>query len=242
MFFEGAKWIGFRRESPPRLTLNFDACTRPECLLRGEVQLRHLFGWDVRECYRAVAVSLVPSCGVLLKSRSASLKLAGCLLARGLGRLMAKKPIAKTPVKKVAKKAPAMPAPKARPARPAVSVAKTAVAKKSPAVVVPARPKPIPAEAVSSTGVSPEVQLSQLDEQLVGLLNKRASLYLEKMKGVQTPSKIMISDQDQQQVWSMIDRVNQGPLTSAEIKTIFRPLMSAGRQRIKRHRSRAAAR
>ena len=53
------------------------------------------------------------------------------------------------------------------------------------------------------------------------------------MKGVQTPSKIMFSDQDQQQVWSMIDRVNQGPLTSAEIKTIFRPLMSAGRQRIK---------
>ena len=175
--------------------------------MKGEVQLRHLFGWDVRECYRAVAVSLVPACGVLLKSRSASLKLAGCLLARGLGRLMAKKPIAKTPVKKVAKKAPA--------------------------ATVPARPKSVPAQVVPPTAVSPEIQLSQLDEQLVGLLNKRASLYLEKMKGVQTPSKIMFSDQDQQQVWSMIDRVNQGPLTSAEIKTIFRPLMSSGRQRIK---------
>ena len=75
--------------------------------------------------------------------------------------------------------------------------------------------------------------MSQVDEQLVALLNRRASLYLEKMKGVQTPSKIMFSDQDQQQVWALIDRLNQGPLTSAELKTIFRPLMSAGRQQIK---------
>ncbi len=53
------------------------------------------------------------------------------------------------------------------------------------------------------------------------------------MKGVQSPSKIVFSDQDQQQVWGLIDRTNQGPLTSAELKTIFRPLLSAGRQRIK---------
>lgn len=133
-------------------------------------------------------------------------------------------------------------------ARPNIPTPRKAVSKKTPAPTVSHRPKPAAkpptkpvskpaaepvAPAVPVAPVPPEVELSHLDQQLVTLLNKRATLYLEKMKGVQTPSKIVFSDQDQQQVWEMIDRTNHGPLTSAEIKTIFRPLLSAGRQRIK---------
>ncbi len=92
---------------------------------------------------------------------------------------------------------------------------------------LPARPSPAEAQ------LPPEIEMSRLDEQLVGILNRRVSLFLEKMKGVQQPSRTMFNDLDQQLVWSMIDRVNQGPLTSAELKTIFRPMLSAGRQRIK---------
>ncbi len=146
---------------------------------------------------------------------------------------MAKKTISKTPVKKVAKKANSKPAPKARPARPSLPAAAKAVSKKTPTATSPARPKKVEKLTATPATVSPDVALSQLDEQIIALLNQRATLYLEKMKGVQTPSKIMFSDQDQQQVWAMIDRLNQGPLTSTEVKTIFRPLMSAGRQRIK---------
>jgi chorismate mutase/prephenate dehydratase len=145
---------------------------------------------------------------------------------------MAKKQISKSPVKKIARKASSKPTPKARPSRPAAPPAVKTVAKKAPASSAPARPKPAP-KTVAAVSVPPEVELAQVDEQLVALLNKRASLYLQKMQGVSTPSKIMFSEQDQQQVWSMVDRLNQGPLTSAEIKTIFRPLMSAGRQRVK---------
>lgn len=157
---------------------------------------------------------------------------------------MAKKTSSKTPIKKVAKRASSKPVPKARPSRPAApankkSVAKKPVARNSPPSSKPSRPKPPapkPLESkpvASESAVPPEVALAKVDEQLVALLNKRASLYLEKMKGVQTPSKIMFSDQDQLQAWGMIERVNEGPLTSSEIKTIFRPLLSAGRQRIK---------
>lgn len=157
---------------------------------------------------------------------------------------MAKKTSSKTPIKKVAKRASSKPVPKARPSRPAApankkSVAKKPVARNSPPSSKPSRPKPSapkPLESkpvASESAVPPEVALAKVDEQLVALLNKRASLYLEKMKGVQTPSKIMFSDQDQLQAWGMIERVNEGPLTSSEIKTIFRPLLSAGRQRIK---------
>ncbi len=96
-----------------------------------------------------------------------------------------------------------------------------------------ANPTPAKLSKAPPVSVPPEVELANVDEQLVALLNKRTSLYLQKMKGVETPSKIVFSDLDQQQVWGMIDRCNHGPLTSAEIKTVFRPLMSAGRQRIK---------
>ncbi len=84
--------------------------------------------------------------------------------------------------------------------------------------------------------LSPELELEKTDEQLVELLNRRAALYLQKMQGVQPPSKIIFSDQDQLKVWGLIDRLNHGPLTSAEVKTIFRPLLSAGRQRIRSSR------
>ena len=133
-----------------------------------------------------------------------------------------------------------MPAARSRPATGSgAGVEKTAVARKPQAPAPVPRPRP-PAVSVAAAageaGIPPEIEISRLDEQLVGLLNRRVALYLEKMKGVQTPSRAVFSDLDQQQVWGMIDRVSQGPLTTTELRTIFRPLLSAGRQRIKQTR------
>jgi chorismate mutase/prephenate dehydratase len=106
--------------------------------------------------------------------------------------------------------------------------------KKAPKPAAPTRPPRRPVEpSPPPIPLAPEAQLELIDQQLVALLNERASVYLQKMKGVQSPSKIVFSDQDQQQVWGLIDRSNQGPLTTAELRTIFRPLLSAGRQRIR---------
>jgi hypothetical protein len=146
VFLEGAKWIGFRRESPPRLTLNFDACTRPECLLRGEVQLRHLFGLFVRE---------------VLSSR--------CGFARSCVRGPTKEPVSKSETRRIFTRARAGQADGKETDRkdscekggeksaresgsqsssyaPQCACGETAVAKKSPAATVPARPKPAPAD------------------------------------------------------------------------------------------------
>ena len=160
---------------------------------------------------------------------------------------MAKKTTAMAPVRKVAKKAPSKAAAKSRPGTRATSAVASAPSRKSvtkkaarPAVAKSAktpRARSASADQVATPApvvpVPPEVELVHVDEQLLALLNKRASLYLQKMQGVKTPSKIVFSDLDQQQVWGLIDRSNQGPLSSAELKTIFRPLMSAGRQRIR---------
>lgn len=90
--------------------------------------------------------------------------------------------------------------------------------------------------AAATPGLPPEIELARIDEQLVTLLNRRIALYLEKMKGSHPTSRISLGDLDQQQVWSTIDRLNPGPLTPAELRSILRPLLSAGRQRVKQVR------
>lgn len=146
---------------------------------------------------------------------------------------MAKKTSSKA-AKKVAKKVG-----KSAPAR-----ARTA-AKKSTSKKAVSRKAAVPARARSQSGDSrvsekkagtnlpPEMEIARLDEQLVGLLNRRVELFLEKMHEVQSTSRTMFNDLDQQQVWSMIDRLNQGPLSAVEMRSVFRPLLSAGRQRVK---------
>lgn len=152
---------------------------------------------------------------------------------------MAKKQVARKPVKKVPGSGAAGSASRSPRAKASKSAPVSKSVRKAPKPVVPVTPpRPAkktqaPAPPVAEAVLSPEAELQLVDEQLVALVNKRAALYLLKMKGVQSPSKIVFSDQDQQHVWGTIDRVNQGPLTISEMRTIFRPLLSAGRQRIR---------
>lgn len=149
---------------------------------------------------------------------------------------MAKKQVARKPVRKVpAGKGEGGATRAVRSSAKAPAPAKVTSVKKAPRpAAAPARPARKPAgPAVPEVVLTPELELQQVDEQLVALLNRRTSLYLQKMKGVQSPSRIVFNDQDQQQVWGLIDRQNPGPLSSSELRTIFRPLLSAGRQRIR---------
>lgn len=173
---------------------------------------------------------------------------------------MSKKDAAKSSVKKVSRKVPAAPArvrpaakssasskaaakPQARPKSDSrVTVAKKPAPAATPAATAP-RPRPAASQTTPATpapaatpGLPPEIELARIDEQLVTLLNRRIALYLEKMKGSHPTSRISLGDLDQQQVWSTIDRLNSGPLTPAELRSILRPLLSAGRQRVKQVR------
>lgn len=174
---------------------------------------------------------------------------------------MSKKDAAKSSGKKVSKKVPPAPVrvrPTARnatvskisskPEQKSKTAARVAIAKKPAPVAVPVpvsgtlRPRaaanqaPPSVVSTAAAGLPPEIELARIDEQLVALLNRRVSLYLEKMKGSNPASRVSLGDLDQQQVWSTIDRLNQGPLSPAEVRSILRPLLSAGRQRVKQVR------
>ena len=108
------------------------------------------------------------------------------------------------------------------------TVAKTAFAKKTGST---AKTKaPVPAE------LSPTERLAQIDEQLVGLLNQRVDVFLEKIAQAESPRKAVFDVQDDIKLWALLENNNQGPMTTAELKYVFRPLLSAGRQRVRNTR------
>lgn len=84
-----------------------------------------------------------------------------------------------------------------------------------------------------SAARSPEAQLADIDSRLVALLNERAGLYLEKMSDVTPVARNAANDADLAQVMTTVEQCPSGVLTPGELKTIFRPLLSAARQRVK---------
>ncbi|MCA9085680.1 MAG: prephenate dehydratase [Planctomycetaceae bacterium] len=106
----------------------------------------------------------------------------------------------------------------------AAAPVKKKVAKKSAARSTPATP------------VSVDDQLAAVDEQLVKLLNQRIDLFLEKIAQSESARRAVYDVQDDVRLWSLVESANQGPLTQTELKSIFRPLLGAGRQRVRNSR------
>jgi chorismate mutase / prephenate dehydratase len=129
---------------------------------------------------------------------------------------MAKKKATKPVKKKVAKK-----------------TVKKKVAKKRAPTASPVRPTPTAAAKTRSAPVSPDQQLSAIDKELVGLLNQRVETFLKKVAQSESPQEALFDVQDDVKLWTMLEGMNKGPLSTVELKSIFRGVLSAGRQRVK---------
>ncbi len=129
---------------------------------------------------------------------------------------MAKKKATKPVKKKVAKKR----APAASPARAAKPTRATKPTK--------ARSAPVPE--------TPDQQLAAIDQELVSLLNRRVETFLQKVAQSETPQETLFDVQDDIKLWTMLEGVNSGPLSTVELKSVFRCVLSAGRQRVKNTR------
>lgn len=83
---------------------------------------------------------------------------------------------------------------------------------------------------------TPDQRLAAIDEQLVELLNERVSVFLEKINQSESPREAVFDVQDDVKLWALLEGANKGPMTPVELKAIFRPLVSAGRQRVRSDR------
>jgi len=121
--------------------------------------------------------------------------------------------------RKVARKKPARK--KAAPRK------KTAAAK--PAAGSGAKPATTPA-------LTPGERLAEVDRELVELLNERTTLFLKKAAESETPARAIFDLSDDARLWQTVEKANKGPLNSTELKAVFRTVLSAGRQRVRRTR------
>lgn len=96
--------------------------------------------------------------------------------------------------------------------------------------------KSAPRKSQPASRKTVDERLAETDEQIVRLLNNRVELFLEKIAQSESARKAVYDVQDDIRLWALVDSTNAGPLTSAELKSVFRPLLGAGRQRVRNSR------
>lgn len=110
------------------------------------------------------------------------------------------------------------------------------VAHKKPAAKKAAAKKKVSTAPTRKAAQTPEERIAEVDQDLVRLLNERTSLFLEKTAKSETPSRAMFDLSDDAALWKRVEKANKGPLNSSELKSVFRTVLSASRQRIRRTR------
>lgn len=101
--------------------------------------------------------------------------------------------------------------------------------------------KPVPKAAAKTAAPavrrkkpeSAEAQLLALDREIVKLANRRAELTIAHLQSQPDLRHAMFDPQAEQQLWERIDMGNNGPLTSAPLRSIFREIVSASRAKLK---------
>lgn len=121
-----------------------------------------------------------------------------------------------------------------------ISSKKTDMAKKKATTRKTAK-KAAPKKAAASKTASPKVaspskRLTEIDKQLVALMNERVSVALEKINEAERPREAAFDVQEDIQLWTTLESQNKGPMNLDELKSVFRPLLSAARQRVRSDR------
>ena len=97
-----------------------------------------------------------------------------------------------------------------------------------------AKPKSKPKSKARATQTLTQ-KIEAIDAQLVELVNRRIELFCD---GVDSDSHhaSIFDVQDETDLWKRIDSANNGPVDLEELKYVFRPILSASRQRIRKSR------
>lgn len=116
--------------------------------------------------------------------------------------------------------------------------AKKAPTKKKTAKAAPSKAAPTKSKPRTRTrpSLSLDEQIAEVDRKLLGLMSDRVELFVKRIGESESPQSALFNVQDDVDLWDLLERTNEGPLTAAELKTIFRPLLNAARQRVRSHR------
>jgi chorismate mutase/prephenate dehydratase len=122
----------------------------------------------------------------------------------------------KATTRKVAKKKVAKPAPKAAAKKPASA------------------PAPRPPRAKKPETLAADIR--KLDAELLKLINKRASLAVKYYESTPNSNSSVFSAEIDQTLLSKLEVSNAGPLSPVQLRSVFRPILSAARQKVKNTR------
>jgi chorismate mutase/prephenate dehydratase len=110
---------------------------------------------------------------------------------------------------------------------------KRAVKAKQPAKRVPAKKT---AKPTASRNVTPEVAIRRLDKEIVDLLNRRTQATLKLLQENPVPREALFDPHADDELWQKLDGLNKGPLPASTLRAVFREVLSAAKQQIKRQR------
>ena len=93
--------------------------------------------------------------------------------------------------------------------------------------------------ARKSTGrrVAPDVAIRRYDKEIVELLNARAQATLDLIEQQDTPREALFDPHHDDELWAKLDDLNaKGILPNSAVRAVFREILSASKQKIKKQR------
>ena len=87
-----------------------------------------------------------------------------------------------------------------------------------------------------SRKVSPEVAIRRFDKEIVDLLNRRSQATLQLLEQNPVPRDALFDSHADDELWRKLDDLNKGPLPSSALRAVFREILSASKQQIKKQR------
>ncbi len=91
-------------------------------------------------------------------------------------------------------------------------------------------------QSPSARNASADVQIRRIDKEVVDLLNKRSELALSLLQKEPITREALFDPHADDQLWAKLAELNKGPLPDSALRAIFREVLSATKQKIKRQR------
>lgn len=92
-------------------------------------------------------------------------------------------------------------------------------------------------KAASSRKLSPDVAIRRLDKEIVDLLNQRAAATVQLLEQNPVPREAVFNPHADDELWAKLEELNsKGPLPHSAVRAVFREVLSAAKQKVKRQR------